>query len=110
MNSDLEEVMKQEDVHVMERCPRDSFLCLFWQQQKETLAKNPKGMRWHPMMIRWCLYLRHQSSKAYNLLHETGIALPSQRTLRDYTHCFKAATGFQKGADDQLLLARSAWA
>ena len=105
LNSDLEEVVKQEDHNVMERYPKDSFLYLFWQQQKEALTKNPKGMRWHPMMIRWCLYLRHQSGKAYNLLCETGIALPSQRTLRDYTHCFEAATGFIKGADNQLLLA-----
>ena len=91
--------------NVMERYPKDSFLYLFWQQQ-EALTKNLKGMRWHPMLIRWCLYLRHQSGKAYNLLRETGIALPSQHTLRDYTHCFEAATVFIKGgADDQLLLA-----
>ena len=45
-------------------------------------------------MIRWCLYLRHQSNKAYDALRETGIALPSQRTLRDYTH---SCNGSQKG-------------
>ena len=38
-------------------------------------------------------------------MRHAGIALPSQCTLRAYTHCFKAATGFQKGADEQLLLA-----
>ena len=63
LNSDLEEVVKQEDHNVMERYPKDSFLYLFWQQQKEALTKNPKGMRWHPMMIRSCINLaRHTTS------------------------------------------------
>ena len=51
------------------------------------------------------MYLRHQSNKAYDTLREGGIALPSQRTLRDYTYCCKAVTGFSKGVDEQLLLA-----
>ena len=57
------------------------------------------------MMIRWCLYLRHQSNKAYDILRESGIVLPSQHTLRDYIHCYKAATGFSKDVDQQLVFA-----
>ena len=99
---------------------------IFWDHQKEALTKHPNGMRWHPLMIRsglilvphrifidnfsylyhrWCLYLRHQSSKAYDTLREGGIALPSQRTLRDYTYSCKAKTGFSNAVDQQLLLA-----
>ena len=52
MNGDLEKIVKDEDKHVMEMYPKESFLRLFWQQQKEALSKNPKGMRWHPLMIR----------------------------------------------------------
>ena len=63
------------------------------------------GMRWHPMMVRWCLYLRHQSNKAYSTLRDSGIALPSERTLRDYTHFCKAQTGFSSEVDHQLILA-----
>ena len=55
-------------------------------------------------MIRLCLYLCHQSSKAYETLRDSGIALPSQRTLIDYTYSFKAATGFSSGVDQQLIL------
>jgi len=44
-------------------------------------------MKWHPLVIKWSLYLRHLSGKAYELLRKTGyIKLPSQRTLHDYTH------------------------
>ena len=60
-------------------------------------------MRWHPLMIRWCLYLRHRSSGAYDMLRESGcLKLPSQRTLRDYTHFVEAATGFSTEIDEMV--------
>ncbi|KAL5489473.1 hypothetical protein EMCRGX_G018567 [Ephydatia muelleri] len=35
---------------------------IFWQQQLEAASKTHLlGMRWHPLMIRWCLYLRHNA-------------------------------------------------
>ena len=68
-------------------------------------GKEKRGMRWHPLMIKWCLYLRHQSSKAYETLREPGcIHLPSQRTLHDYTHCVQSGAEFSAGVDRQLLL------
>ena len=54
------------------------------------------------MMVRWCLLLRHQSSKAYSTLRQSGIALPSER---DYTHYCKVQTGFSAEVDRQLSLA-----
>ena len=57
-------------------------------------------------MIRFCRYLRHQSNKAYETLRQSGIiSLPSQRTLRDYSHAVKAEPGFSKAVDQQLMLA-----
>ena len=52
MNNDLEKIVKEEDKAVMDRYPKDSFLQIFWQHQKEALTKHPNGMRWHPLMIR----------------------------------------------------------
>ena len=41
--------------------PGSSFHHIFWMQQIEASNKtNAKAMRWHPLMIRWCLYLRHK--------------------------------------------------
>ena len=72
----------------------------------EAAKKHRNGMRWHPLMIRWCLYLRHLSSKAYDTLRESGcIHLPSQRTLRDYSHCVDSGTGFSNEVDQNLLAA-----
>eukprot|EP00731_Ephydatia_muelleri_P032133 Em0023g640a len=85
--------------------PHDSFQYVFWQQQAEAASKpHLRNMRWHPLMIRWCLYLRYRSSGAYDALRESGcIKLPSQRTLRDYTHYTKASLGFSSEADQMLI-------
>ena len=55
-------------------------------------------------MIHWCLYLRHESSSAYETLRDSGvIVLPSQRTLHDYTHHISARIGFSHEVDLQLM-------
>ena len=106
LNEDLCLVMEEEEDRVMRDIEPGSFRHLFWQQQKEAATRDKRGMRWHPAMIKWCLYLRHQSSKAYNTLRESGcLHLPSQRTLRDYSHCFKSHSGFSAAVDTQLMQA-----
>lgn len=96
--------MKEEDSNVHQTYPPDSFPRLFWEQQKQAAKRSPKGMRWHPLMVRWCLYLKHQSSKAYETLRKSGcFVLPSQRTLRDYSNCVRANAGFSLEVDKQLI-------
>ena len=31
-------------------------------------VKDLRSMRWHPVFIKWCLYLRHLSGRSYDLL------------------------------------------
>ena len=46
----------------LEDLPPDSFQRIFWQQQVDAAAqRDPRAMRWHPLMIRWCLYLCYRS-------------------------------------------------
>ena len=55
-------------------------------------------------MIRRCLNLKLISSGAYGALRSSGVlVLPSERTLRDYTHWVKAASGFIEDVDKQLM-------
>ncbi len=47
--------------------------------------------------------MRHFSGKAYDALRDYGcIALPSQRTLRDYSNAVKGDVGFSPEVDEQL--------
>ena len=47
--------------------------------------------------------LKLLSSSAYHCLSTSGfVKLPSERTLRDYTHVFKSTTGFQTEVDNML--------
>ena len=82
LNSDMQAIMQDNDTILSH--PPDSFAKIFWEQQKESLQKHPKQMRWHPMMIKWCIHLRMLSSSCYNSFRSSGVVrLPSERTLRD---------------------------
>ncbi len=104
MTSDLLAIMQTHGAEVTSEHPPDSFPRIFWEQQLQAAKKSSKGMRWHPLMIRWCINLRHKSSGAYDVLRESGVvSLPSQRTLRDYTHYVSASAGFSSEGDLQLM-------
>ena len=72
-SADRADVVIDEDLHndlvaiiadsttFLEELPPDSFQRIFWQQQIEAAAqKDARRMHWHPLIIRWCLYLRHR--------------------------------------------------
>ena len=75
--------------------PEGSIQKLFWEQQvHHHRLSNKKQMRWHPLMIRFALNLKYSSTAAYRAVQRSGfIALPSERTLRDYTHWTKIVDG-----------------
>ena len=102
-NADFMTIMNQNTSTIL--TAEEKFKSLFWQQQmKAGLAKSSRGIRWHPAIIRWCLFLHHRSSGAYSTLKNSGILqLPSERTLRDYHHFAPAVVGFSTDTDKQLL-------
>ena len=61
---------------------------LLWQQQlKYNQLKTKEQMRWHPLVIRFALSLHYSSRAAYRTVTKSGfLSLPSERTLRDYSH------------------------
>ena len=102
----LTEITEEKSDAIAQSHADGSFAKSFWEQQcKALLLKKMPSMRWDPIMIRWCLYLRHLSgSSAYEMLRESGvIKLPSQRTLRDYTYYTKTTCGFSDDVDQQLM-------
>ena len=79
------------------------FMNLFWQEQKKLLTNNSTGVRYHPMIIRYCLSLAAKSPACYEELRQSRILkLPSQRTLRDYRNCIRPRTGFHEDVIEEL--------
>ena len=60
-------------------------------------------MRYHTMIIRFCLSLASKSKSAYEELRYSNIlVLPSRRTLRDWKNAIAPQTGFRKQIIDAL--------
>ena len=104
-HSDLKTIVNESAKKATDLFPDGSFQQLFWEQQQQASSvKDSRSMRWHPLMIKWCIYLRHLSSGAYEALRSSDcVKLPSQRTLRDYTHYVRALPGFLADVDEQLI-------
>lgn len=79
------------------------FMELFWQQQKKMFSSSSTGVRFHPMIIRYCLSLAAKSPSCYEELRNSGIlVLPSQRTLRDYRNFIRPKRGFHESVLQEL--------
>ena len=104
LNSELTRTMEENNDAMLAQFPIGSFKRLFWEQQMQAARiSDPRQMRWHPVMIKWCLNLKLLSSSSYHALRTTGfVHLPSERTLRDYTHYVKGRSGFQHDIDEDL--------
>lgn len=60
------------------------FSKLFLRTQLKMLSeKHSNRRRWHPLIIKWCLYMYDKSPSLYKVLNESGVLqLPSRSTLR----------------------------
>ena len=83
LSADLIKIMSNA-----EKSEVSPFMKLFWEEQKNVSCKT--SIRYHPMIIRYCLALQAKSAAAYNEIRYdeksgTGfVELPSQRRLQDY--------------------------
>jgi hypothetical protein len=105
LHADLKKIITENQSSVHNNFPEGSFKRLFWDQQAQAASvTDSRQMRWHPVMVRWCLNLKLLSSGAYHALRSSGfVQLPSERTLNDYTHYIKSRPGFQREVDEQLV-------
>ena len=104
-HSDVKKIADACTKQIYSTHPEGSFQRLFWDQQVTASEyKNSKSIKWHPLFIKWCLYLRHLSGKSYEQLQKSGcIKLPSQSTLRDYTHHIPGKVGFSAEVDEHIV-------
>ena len=85
------------------------FMKLFWQKQQRYInSSSSTAIRYHPIIIKFCLNLAAKSSSAYKDLRydsTTGsglLVLPSLRTLRDYKNYIKPKRGFNLDVRNDL--------
>ena len=97
LSEDITSILGKSDKNVT------PFMNLFWQQQKKQLTRSSTGVRYHPMIIRYCLSLATKSPACYEELRKSKIlVLPSQRTLKDYRNCIRPKAGFQEEVIEEL--------
>lgn len=66
-NSDFVDMINECDNEIIKAYPdENSFQRLFWEEQKKyNKLCDKRQMKWHPMIIKWCLFLRHKSATTY---------------------------------------------
>ena len=104
LHDDLLAIMNENYDKIRQAYPEGSLARPFWEEQlKAATVKDPRQMRWHPLMVKWCLNLKLISSATYYAVQTSGfLHLPSERTLRDYTHYVKSQHGFYPKLNEQL--------
>ena len=102
-NENLSKVLKENPPDFEEGSPA----WLLWQQQKEMAEKkDSRGMRWHPLMIRWCLSIYYTSASAYKQLSSNKLSflkLPHISTLKKYGSFTKPTSGFNPDILNELM-------
>ena len=84
------------------------FMKLLWDKQQNYINKPASSIRYHPMVIKFCLSLATKSSFSYSDLRydsKSGsgiLVLPSLRTLRDYKNYIRPQRGFNKSIIEEL--------
>ena len=84
------------------------FMKFFWEEQQKYISSSKTGIRYHPMIIRYCLGLASKSASVYDDIRYdeksgTGIViLPSRRRLRDYKNYIHPHRGFNPSIIQEL--------
>ena len=80
------------------------FMKLFWEQQKQLSRESPHAIKYHPMIIRFCLSIASKSASAYDELRNSNVlVLPSRRTLCDYKNAIRPTAGFNHEIIQELV-------
>lgn len=87
-DNDVATLFENVSPQVTAEFSEDGFQRLLWKQQKQyNSLRDKRQMRWHPTIVRFALSLHYASTSAYHFVTKSGfLSLPSERTLRDYTH------------------------
>jgi hypothetical protein len=99
----MQQLVKECNDSIVAQFEQNSFQQIFFEQQtKYNSLKTKCSMRWHPTIIRWCLFIKSKSAKAYDGMR-AYLNLPSNRTLYDYSHYMEHGLGLNPKTVEQLV-------
>ena len=79
-----------------------TFMKYFWEEQQKYIKCSSRGIRYHPVIMRFCLSFAAKPTSAYDDIwydekSVTGILiLPSRNRLRNYKNYIRPERGFNK--------------
>ena len=103
LGDDLIQIMNNTDSNKI-----PPFMKMFWEEQQKYISSSRKGVRYHPMIIRYCLGLAAKSAAVYDQIRydektQSGfLILPSRRRLRDYKNYIRPQHGFNPKVVEEL--------
>ncbi|CAC5393853.1 unnamed protein product [Mytilus coruscus] len=107
--SALEELNKNRKlvrtVNCLRRCAEGTTQHLLWKQQLEAAIQiDSRQMRWHPILLRWCIALHAKPSSAYKMIKNNKIlTLHCENTLGDYTKFTEACSGWNSDVIEGII-------
>ena len=98
LHADLKQIISENQASIHNQFPEGSFKRLFWDQQaKAASLSDARQMRWHPVMVRWCLNLKLLSSGAYHALRSSGfVQLPSEMIIARFQRILGSSGGSER--------------
>ena len=81
----------------------DTFFLTLLQDQAKALNMPSTQMRWHPLVLKWCLHVYFKSHSIYDDIRSSEfLKLPSARTLSDYKNFCSSKSGWQVSVLDAM--------
>ena len=79
---------------------QDQFFDVLLKDQAKALTTPSRQMRWHLLVIKWCLGVYSKSHALYDIRDSGFLKLPSGRTLSDYKNFCSSSSG---GKTDRIM-------
>ena len=106
LSTSFVKIMQDNKNAALQNFQEGSIQHLLWQQQLEAATQiDSRQMRWHPILLRWCIALHAKSPSAYKMMKNSKIlTLPCENTLRDYTKFTDAGSGWNSDVIERIIM------
>ena len=96
---EIDKELSSDFFDILDNAQMTPFMKLFWNEQKKMIGKSKSAVRFHPMIIRFCLSQAQKSASSYDEFRDTFdevLHLPSRRVLRNYKNWVRPKPGFNE--------------